>query len=83
MLQALLLFSYAGEGIIRWHVLEMHSGINEKSLCDLKCAVSYEHEEPHTKPSILAISETTHRKHIKPNEIIMLCKHSPNFIHIL
>lgn len=43
MLQALALFSYTGEGIICWHVLEMHNGINEKSLCDVKCAMSYEH----------------------------------------
>lgn len=37
MLQALLLFSYAGEGITRCHVLEMHNGINEK--LSLVCCV--------------------------------------------
>lgn len=68
---------------------ELHAGTSQKCIVALMrkarvlssalCLTNT--QELHTKPNILAISETTHGKHIKPHEVIMLGKHGPNFIH--
>lgn len=67
---------------------ELHTGLSWKCIVALMrkvCVISsvlcpMDTHQPHSKASVLAVSETAHRKYIKPNEITVLCEHSPNLV---